>query len=261
MSTETETDALAKKALFSLFGDRPVTLDGTAAHSSKDSALFRYWKKPDGYVTIGPDHRTDSHGYIRYEQIKRYKPLPLTYGVEMYNQAGGTMHVGKGWLMLRNFTENGGLTAKDEAGDFGEKGAYLLPRQQLIDLHMHRDKNIWAARPDLWDHKDIECSFGCIADTGEIRYFTSKAAYDQHCVSQHAETQASKAVGTAIADVMGKSQPGTSPEAIAAIVAAVLAALEPRQQAAIAATSLSTGTPTKRPVGRPRKPTAAKAAA
>jgi hypothetical protein len=201
----------------------------------------KYWKKPDGWVTIGPTRATDGPEYLRYLENKRYKPLPDFYGVEVVGKRvaeGGSMCNANGSLQLRNFIKNGGLTAKDEDGEFGKPGEYILTRDQLIVAGMHREPAVRAQRPDILDVVDVECPYGCIDQkTQKHRLFAYQEWCDQHIVAVHKDAIASEAVGKTIAKAMSAQQ-GVDTTQIASIVAAVMAALNPTQTAAVAAVAV-----------------------
>jgi hypothetical protein len=224
-----------------MFGEKNSTTAVGLGSLGRQSREAKYWKKPDGWVTIGPTRSTDGPEYLRYLENKRYKPLPDFYGVEVVGEkpgGGNSMCTANGKLQLRSFIKNGGLTAIDENGEYGPKGEYLLPRDQLIVLGMHRQPSIVAQRPDLADVEDVECPYGCIDQaTQKHRLFAYQTWCDQHIVAVHKDAIASEAVGKTIAKAMA-NQGGTNAEQIAAIVAAVMQAMNPVQKAAVAAVAV-----------------------
>ena len=147
----TETSQFQAPPLEAMFGERPAGLR-TDPSGGRQARAMQYWKRPDGYVTIGPTQASDGPEFLRYLSNKRYKPLPLSYGTEVVGDhvaphpgmgsniqsIPGTMCSKNGRMQLRNFIANGGLTARDPSGEFGVHGAYLMPREQLIELAMHR---------------------------------------------------------------------------------------------------------------------------
>lgn len=224
-----------------MFGAKSGTGATTLGSQGRESRQVKYWKKPDGWVTIGPTRQTDGPEYLRYLENKRYKPLPDFYGVEVVGKPaalGGSMLNANGHTRLASFISNGGLAAKDETGEFGKPGEYLLPRDQLIVMGMHRKPEIVAQRPDLAGIVDVECPYGCIDQaTSKPRLFAYKEWCDQHVVAVHKDAIASEAVGRTIAKAMEK-QNGVDTAQIATIVAAVMAALNPVQTAAVASVAV-----------------------
>ncbi len=236
-----------------MFGERPA-----APHNQADMETARqsqYWKRfGDNFVTIGPTEMTDGPEYRRFIRHKKYKPLSQSFGVEVVGdkvyaptvragdkpqQITGTMLSKHGHMQLRNFIANGGLTARDERGDYGPVGAYLMPREQLIALNMYRQPEVRAARPDVADMVDVPCPFSCLAFDGKggVRQFSCEEHKNQHVVAAHPEAIASEAVGRSIAQSMKLFQGsgGIDATTIAAIVAATVAALNGTEKQAIAA--------------------------
>lgn len=234
--SEANADVMA-----AMFGAKSSTGATVLGSQGRESRQVKYWKKPDGWVTLGPTRQTDGPEYLRYLENKRYKPLPDSYGVEVVGKPaalGGSMLNSNGHTRLAKFIENGGLTARDETGEFGRVGDYLLPREQLIVMGMHRKPEIVALRPDLADIVDTPCPYGCIDQaTSRPRLFAYKEWCDQHVVAAHHDAIASEAVGRTIAKAMEK-QNGVDTNQIATIVAAVMAALNPVQTAAVASVAV-----------------------
>ena len=225
-----------------MFGTKSGTGSVALGSLGRESRQVKYWKKPDGWVTIGPTRQTDGPEYLRYLENKKYKPLPDFYGVEVVGKPaaqGGSMLNSNGHTQLAKFIDNGGLTAIDTDGEFGKPGEYILPRDQLISRGMHRQPDIVAKRPDLAGIVDVECPYGCIDQaTSKHRLFAYQEWCDQHVVAAHKEAIASEAVGRTIAKAMEKQGGGADTAQIAAIVAAVMAAMNPVQTAAVAAVAV-----------------------
>jgi hypothetical protein len=206
----------------------------------------KYWQKPSGEITIGPDWRTDSPKAVKYRDHKRYRELPDSFGLELINKGDITGHHAQGrehWW-LKPFFEAGGLTYVCTESDFfySRPGQYLITAEQLVTLGLHRLPEVKAARPDLAEAVDLECPYRCMA--GDKRRLFSglteaiaQQSVDQHVVAAHKDAVASAAVGDAVAKAM-KTVGGGDTSQIAAIVAAVVAALNPVQTAAVAAVAV-----------------------
>ena len=240
-------------ALEAMFGEKSGTgAVPLGALKRKQSREWQYWIRPDGGVHFGPTSRTDAPEYIRYMEDKGWKPLPLSYGTEVAGVYGGSM---EGRTMLRHFIRNGGVTAVATVGDNTGKrpGEYIMPREQLISLGMHREPGMVKLRPDLAGVVDYECEYGCLAldGSGKRRAFPYLESRDQHVVAAHKEAIASEAVGKTISKAMGGFQGSAiDPTMIAAIVTAVMQGLKaapPVEQAAIA--QMAVETPVAAPVG------------
>src|SRR3990167_7931575 len=222
------------------------------------STRVKYWKKPDGRIALGPDVRTDPHMYAQYTQNKRWKELPNSFGNEQKNV--GLMSPlkvvrGKEWRWLESFIAADGLTyICSDRDNFGKPGEYFMPKEQLVELNLHRFPAIAAVRPDLADAVDLECPFSCPDEnTGTVRRFSgvekrfAQHSIDQHVAVAHKEAVASRAVGQAIAEALKTvtvSQAGGSsmnPATIAAIVAATVQALNPQGMGAVAAQAVQQG--------------------
>lgn len=233
-----ENSAAVMQAMFGVQSGTGATGLGSLGRESRQ---VKYWKKPDGWVAVGPTRQTDGPEYLRYLENKKYKPLPDSYGVEVVGKPaamGGTMMNANGRTRLLNFINNGGLDAVDNDGEYGKPGEYLLPREQLIVMGMHRKPEVVAKRPDLAGIVDVECPYGCIdQETSKPRLFAYQEWCDQHVVAVHKDAIASEAVGRTIAKAMEKQSAG-DPAQIAAIVAAVMAALNPVQTAAVASVAV-----------------------
>lgn len=225
-----------------MFGVKSGTGSVALGSLGRESRQVKYWKKPDGWVTTGPTRQTDGPEYLRYLENKQYKPLPDSYGVEVVGKPasqGGSMMNSNGHTRLLKFIDAGGIDAVDETGEFGKPGEYLLPREQLIVMGMHRKPDIVAKRPDLVGIVDVECPYGCIDQaTSKPRLFAYQEWCDQHVVAVHKDAIASEAVGRTIAKAMEKQSGGADTTQIAAIVAAVMAAMNPVQTAAVAAVAV-----------------------
>ena len=235
------------------------------------STRVKYWKKPDGRIALGPDVRTDPHMYAQYTQNKRWKELPNSFGNEQKNV--GLMSPlkvvrGKEWRWLESFIAADGLTyVCSDRDNFGKPGEYLMPKEQLVELNLHRFPAIAAVRPDLADAVDLECPFSCPDEnTGTVRRFSgvekrfAQHSIDQHVAVAHKEAVASRAVGQAIAEALKTvtvSQAGGSsmdPATIAAIVAATVQALNPQGMGAVAAQAVQQGMGMPEPTELARTP-------
>lgn len=246
MTTEvlTEDTGIALEAMFGEKSGTGAISMGSARR--KESREVAYWIRTDGWIGLGPTSRTDAPAYIRFIEVKHWKPLPLSYGVEVEGANPGTM---RGPTQLRNFIKNGGLTARATVGDNTgkEPGEYLLPTEQLIVLGMHRDPKMVALRPDLEGAaaNDLACEYGCLALDGsqKRRLFAKPEWRDAHVVAAHKEAIASEAVGKTISKAMGSMQGASiDPTTIAAIVTAVMQAMKaapPVEQAAVASLAMS----------------------
>ena len=190
---------MADESNGSLWGDEPIANLSDAGRKNKE---LKYWKKPDGHVTIGPRVQSDPFDYQRHIQVKRWKELPDSFG---YEEVGSTafdsMTVGRS--RFRKFMKNGGLTARDDNGDFGPVGAYIMPGAQIVILLGHRDPKVKAARPDVAENAvDVACPYGCQGDgPGGERLFhgwgkaDAETSRHQHITAAHEDAVAAEAVG------------------------------------------------------------------
>lgn len=289
MTTASQSDA----ALEALYGKPDAEGTRVGVFGKERAARVKYWRKPDGWITTGPDVMTDAPKYQQYVSNKRYRELPDAFGKEILNtgdmsplrQVRGQEH-----RWLQPFIKAGGLTYVVVQGDvFGTPGEYLMPREQIVALNLHRMPGVKELRPDLADAVDEPCPYGCLdSETKRHRIFSglsqeeAQRSIDQHIIAVHKDAVASRAVGDEISKAM-KSFQGSqvSPELIASIAAAVAAAFTQQQAGAIAAVAVEKqaeaeaeaeetpvavqplaipkapsarrATTTKRPVGRPRK--------
>lgn len=204
----------------------------TGSQNGRESRQIKYWKRPgDGFITIGPRVDTDPYDYQRFVQRKKYKELPDSYGFEMVGSLKEDSMT-EGTTRLRKFIRNGGLTAKDDNGD------WLMPGRQIVSLRMHRDANVRSARPDVVENAaEVECKYGCIDQaTGERRFFygwgkaEAERALDQHVSAVHGKAEAAEAIGqqnrealVEVAKMFGGSQMnGMSQEQMISMMAAAM---------------------------------------
>lgn len=276
--TVTAATAEAESAIKALFGT-PAEEGGTHTGQvvRERSARVKYWRKPDGWITTGPDVRTDAAKFSQYIEVKRYRELPDSFGKEVINMGlmswGGPAMRRREVQWLRPFITAGGMTYVIQHGDtFGTPGEYLMPAEQIVTLKLHRQPEIRAMRPDLNEATDLECPYACTTESddgrsggpGPRRLFSgltrelAQRALDQHIVAVHKESVASRAVGDTIAQQMQHFQGAQiDPQAIAAIVAATVAALSGSQQGAIAAVAQEkkyTAKAKEEPAKQPGKP-------
>lgn len=238
----------SESALRAMFGPpQDGVFSGTVV--KERSARTKYWRKPDGWITTGPDVQTDAPKYQQYIGYKRYRELPDSFGREAIGTGDITVHhrVGEEHRWLKPFMEAGGLTYQVLATDpfrlpGEEPGAYLIPAAQLVELNLHRSPEVRAARPDLGSAVDLECPYGCVMRGGRRRLFSgitkdeAQASVDQHIVSVHKDAVASRAVGDTIAQAMqGFNGAQVNTEMIATIAAAVVQAMTGVERGAVAA--------------------------
>jgi hypothetical protein len=190
---------VADESSGSLWGDEPIANLTDGGRKNKE---LKYWKKPDGHVAVGPRVQSDAFDYQRHIQIKRWKELPDSFG---YEEVGSTafdsMTVGRS--KFRKFMKNGGLTARDDNGDFGPRGDYIMPGQQIVVLLGHRDPKVRSARPDVAENAvDVACPYGCQGDgPGGERLFhgwgklDAETSLHQHITAAHEDAVAAEAVG------------------------------------------------------------------
>lgn len=190
---------MADESSGSLWGDEPIANLSDDGRKNKE---LKYWKKPDGFIAIGPRVQSDPFDYQRHIQIKRWKELPDSFGhEEVGSTAFDSMTVGRS--RFRKFMKNGGLTARDTNGDFGPINAYLMPGPQIVTLLGHRDPKVRAARPDVAENAvDVECPYGCQGDgPGGERLFhgwgkaDAETSLHQHITAAHEDAVAAEAVG------------------------------------------------------------------
>ena len=240
MTTEVATAA----ALDAMFG-RPDGgfHDGTV--SREKSARVKYWRKPEsgatdsGWILLGPDMLTDMSKYQTFLNTKRFKELPDSFGKEVAGTPTSKIRPqhryeqGEEHRWLETFLTSGGLTYIIKPGDpFGTAGEYLIPASQLVALNLHRRPGMKEARPDLAVAVDVKCPYECTAKDGRgPRLFSglteefAQQSADQHVMSVHKETIASRAVGNEIAKALGTGSK-VDADMIATIVAAVAAAMQ-----------------------------------
>ena len=184
----------------SLWGEeQAVTRPNEDGRRNKE---LKYWKKPDGWIAIGPRVQSDPFDYQRHVQIKRWRELPDSFG---YEEIGSTApdSMTRSGTKFRKFLKNGGLAAVDKNGDFGPAGAYLMPGPQIVTNLGHRDAAVRAARPDVAENAvDVECPYGCQGDgPGGERLFHGWGKADaernlhQHITAAHEDAVAAEAVG------------------------------------------------------------------
>lgn len=255
VDVKTESSA-ALEAMFGKPGDG--VFSGTVARER--SGRDQYWRKPDGWIVVGPEVGTNAPRYQSFVENKRYKILPPEFGQEVRGRgvmtASNPSQIrGKEHMWLTPFIEAGGLTYKIKTGDTfafssDEVGNYLFCMEQIVALNLHRLPGVKELRPDLADAIDLECPYGCIEErTRKRRLFSgvnkvaAQASLDQHCTAVHKDAVASRAVGQTIAASM-EDLKGQQIDAnlIAAITAAVVQALKPAEQQAIAAVALQQNT-------------------
>ncbi len=233
----------SEKVLTSMFGRaEDGVFSGTVANER--NMRVKYWRKPDGWITTGPDWRTDSPKAVKYRDSKGYKELPDSYGLELINKGDITAtkrRQGFEHWWLKPFMDAGGLTyrATDADAAWCRPGEYLMPAEQIVALGLHRFDDVKNARPDLAEAVDLECPYACTDGRGKRRLFSgmtkdiAQISVDQHVVAVHKDAIASRAVGETIANAM-KDQGGANADTIAAIVAAVVQALNPVEKAVVA---------------------------
>ncbi|MFA7267059.1 MAG: hypothetical protein WC054_12175 [Candidatus Nanopelagicales bacterium] len=245
MATEADTTA----ALRAIYGTPDENGAFSGAVKNDKEARVKYWRKPSGEITIGPDVNTDAPKFQQYIQHKRFQELPDSFGKETAGVRGGLIFrtrvpAGTEHHWLKPFMDNGGLTYICKPTDpFGIPGEYLLTKEQIVSLHLHRIPQVVAVRPDLEDVAEIECPYACINEKdGTRRRFpgvtreVAQRSVDQHIIAQHKEAVASRAVGDTIAQAMQNFQGGQiDANAIGAIVAAVMQAMNGTEKAAVAA--------------------------
>jgi hypothetical protein len=256
------------KALEVIFG-KPE--DGVMVGGSKREKQRRakYWRKPDhegatdaGWIIVGPDYMTDAARHDRMKNLKGWKELPDSFGLEITGQPNsiitweGRKDQGKNperWL--EPFFKAGGLTYIIQPGDgYGKPGDYLIPAMQLVTYGFHRRKGITDLRPDLASAVDLECEHGCINENNTRKLFSgitlahAQKSLDQHMTS-HKQSEGSRSAGREIQKVIeameAKGQKMDA-EDIAKIVAATIVALQQAQVvevSQIAAKKYPEGTP------------------
>lgn len=236
--------AVSDAALVAAFG-RPDDAGAFGGAVAKErQARVKYWRKPDGWIGIGPEVGTDAPKYQQWIR-KGWRELPDYFGKEIMGKGtivpGHAYPRGSEHFWLETFFKNGGHTYVCKATDpFGKEGEYIMPAAQLISMGMHRHADVRAARPDLEMAVEVPCPYGCVEErTGRPRQFVgsnkeiAESSRDQHIVAVHKDAVASRAVGDTIAKAMEGMQ-GTSinAETIAAIVAATVAAIQGTSAAA-----------------------------
>jgi hypothetical protein len=193
---------------------------------------LKYWKKPDGGIALGPDVQTDAPRYQRFVQ-KGFKELPYSFGCEVVNSGVlSPVKVMRGMehAWLKPFFEAGGLRYICKPTDaFGKPGEYLMSKEQLVALNLHRFGDVKAARPDVADATDLRCPYGCPDRLfSGVTLEAAQHSVDQHISAVHKDAVASRAVGDTIAQAMqsyGGGNAALSGETIAAIVAAAVSAV------------------------------------
>lgn len=219
--TQVVNDATHNKLALSIFG----TGDERAVAVTERSRRLKYWKQPKwrgGWVTVGPDIVTDPAEYRQYVQFKKMQELPDEFGIELVN--AGPMSGDKPGRRLEPFVRNGGLTAKDEDGE------YIMPASQIVAYNWHRDETVRKLRPDVANVVEVECRYGCIdGATNSPRVFAGINEEEalqkerQHS-RRHARAIETEAVGKAVSEAI-KSMPqfnGFSPEQFATLMAIAL---------------------------------------
>jgi hypothetical protein len=256
------------KILEEMYGVKPDMEGGLAIlqNAKRGSRQVQYFVKTDGWVTIGPARSTNGPEYLAYSEERHYKPLPYSFGLEV--AGNGTMQSSEPRNTHKQFQEfinNGGLTARDERGEYNHKpGEYIMCKEQVVALGLHRLESVRKMREDILDVIDYTCPQGCIDGRGNKRLFAGTDARDQHIQSVHKESVATEALSRAVQAAITGSNAGIDPTTIAAIVAATVQALRPVEQSAIAGVQLeldneeefegdSLDGPPKRGRGRPRK--------
>jgi len=261
MATETEgfTVSDSTKALEIVFGKAADGAHSGAMRTEKQQRV-KYWRKPEydgatdsGWIIVGPEIRTDAPGYQLKNQ-RGWRELPDKYGMQLTGQPDTTMH----WegpdarrnplSWLEPFIAAQGLTYIIQHNDsFGPVGSYLMPKEQIVALGVHRRPGIKNLRPDLATAVDLECPMGCINDRRVRSVFAgvdqdeAQKNLDQHMVAKHRDSEGARQMGAEITKqtqaLGGVGQMNV--EMIAAIVAATIKAMqgntaEPAPSAAVA---------------------------
>lgn len=202
----------------------------------------KYWRKPDGWILLGPEISTDSPKYQQWREFG-WRELPDRFGVEVAYTIDSTMLPAKGYAerdanrWMTRLIANGGLTyVITESDDFGKPGEYLITKKQLISMGFHKIKAVTDVRPDLLDVVIVKCPFGCPREFAAETQFEAEAAKNQHVAAVHREAVVSQSVGSAVASaiqsVMPSNQPSTA-ELISAVTTAILAALRAQGEQAM----------------------------
>jgi len=218
--------------------------DGAVIGTIKNnrSARVQYWRKPNGHITIGPTI-SNAPKYQQFTEIKRMRALPQSFGSEYVGEANmQPTHNGHGYSLravggdvipawLIPFFNAGGHKYVCAEADFafGRPGEYLMPKDQIMELGLHRLSWMREDRPDLQDVVDIPCPYGCLAINGRgPRVFSREEDKAQHIVAVHSDAVPAQAMSQAIGEAI-KARDGGSQSAsslslkeIAMVVAATL---------------------------------------
>lgn len=195
------------------------------------SKRVKYWRRPDGWITTGPVAGSDPAEYAHYIQGKRYRELPDRFGNEQVGLGRiQTSHPGRTTQWLEPFLEAGGhvYICGEQDASFGTPGEYLMPVEQILALRMHTFDWMKKDRPELADHEDVPCPYGCTMGDGSRRQFTKQEDVEQHINAVHRDAVPSRATGEAIAAAMLELRGqgiATDAATIAAIVQATISAM------------------------------------
>ena len=194
----------------------------------------KYWRKPDGWILLGPEISTDPSKYQQWREFG-WRELPDRFGVEVAHTIESTMLPAAGYpereahRWMTQLFANGGLTyVIKESDDFGKPGEYLITKKQLIAMGFHKIKAVTDVRPDLLDVAIVKCPFGCPREFAAETEFEAEAAKNQHVAAVHREAVVSQSVGSAVASAIKSIAPANSlstTELIATVTQAILAAL------------------------------------
>lgn len=217
--------------------------DGDAVDSTVKNgfaAQVQYWRRADGWITLGTTMR-NPYKYQTLIEVKKMRPLPTSFGMEYVggdNMQSLKVDAKRVFKMINNevvpswlipFFKSGGHKHICTEQDFaiGRPGEYLMPREQIIEMNLHRLSWMKEDRPDLADlPPDVPCEFGCRSGNGP-RMFSTVEAHDQHVAAAHKEVFPSQVIGNEIqrAIVANGGAVSGNADTIAATVAAVLQAL------------------------------------
>lgn len=206
---------------------------------SSKQAQVKYWLTREGRIQTGPVFET-SGSRFKAVRDKGWKELPDSFGREQSNIRGATMDplyrsTERPHTWLQRFFENGGLTYICQPNDgFGVPGQYLMPKEQIVEMNLHRLPGVREVRPDLETATDVSCPYGCIDEaTRGPRLFSgvnedaANRSRDQHIIAVHRDAMATRAMGqemTKAIEQVGGNQ--LNPELIASIAAAVASVMK-----------------------------------
>lgn len=202
----------------------------TSTVARERSAQFKYWRRPNGYIIVGPSPTGDIFRYQKWFR-KGYRDLPDMYGVEYMNKGRMTLAktAGQSHRWLEPFFEKGGHVARITSATamLGPVGDFIMSVDQIRELGLHRQEWMQKDRPDCIV-VDLTCPYNCYTENGKPRLFSTEQALNQHIAAAHRDATASIATGEAMAKALKEAKvdaPGIDVNLIATIVATTIKSL------------------------------------